>query len=156
MSRPAVTEQEMERALAGVAQALAEAQGRTFHMLGRLAGIPESTPSPPAATEFVLTRDHITLLRHANVTWSPQEWGGPQIDPKRPFGNGDLWKDVARILDWPAAADGDGYPYYDAAKAIHAELLTALEIVLRTSSFQPGRYVREAAWGSPWRWVSIS
>jgi len=157
-TRPVVTDKDLRRALEIIAADVGtQVQDRLQQILERLGGIPAVTAAPSPVTEFVLTSDHLTLLRHANVTWSAQEWGGPQIDPKRPFGNGDLWRDVARILGWPAAADPEAedgfYAHYDAAKALYGELLTALEIVLATASFQPGRYVRD---GGSWSWVASS
>ena len=156
-TRPVVTDHDMRRAIEVVAADADRVQGRLQQILERLGGIPARSAPPARVTEFVLTADHLTLLRHANLTWSAQEWGGPQIDPKRPFGNGDLWRDVARILGWPAAADPEAedgfYAHYDAAGAVYGELLTALEVVLETLSFQPGRYVRD---GESWSWVASS
>ena len=41
-------------------------------------------------TEFTLTVDHITLLNNMWVDWSDVEYGAPEIDPKRPYGNSDV------------------------------------------------------------------
>jgi len=130
---------------------MAEMAVHTRALLDRVAGVPAETDEPAAPVEFELRPDHVKLLRHANVTWSPLEWGSPQIDPKRPLGNSSLWQDVAEILGWPQP-DDDSYEGYDAARAIYGELLVALQIVLATGSFEPGRYVRDNRYDSRgWR-----
>jgi len=36
---------------------------------------------------FVLTENHIKLLRKAYVTWEDGDFGAPSIDTRRPYGN---------------------------------------------------------------------
>ena len=144
-TRPKVVDERAQQVIRDAAKMLQAAHARVQVLAGMLDGVPEYTEEPRAVTEFTLTADHIKLLRHANVGWDGVEWGAPEIDPKRPFGNGDMWKDVARILGWPPVegdeGDDDFYAYYDEARAIHGELGTALQIVLATGSFEPGSYV---------------
>lgn len=100
---------------------------------------------------FELRPEHIVLLRAANMHWNGIEFGAPTIDPKRPYGNSDAEKDIAALLGFPK--DGDGNPYGDwveAAIRIHAETSTALEVVLRTGSFEPGVYVTTSPYESDW------
>ncbi len=47
---------------------------------------------------FILTDEHVKLLRQANVSWDGCEFGAPGIDPKRPYGNGDVHSDIVEIL----------------------------------------------------------
>ncbi len=96
--------------------------------------------------EFILTQDHITLLRHANVSWNGMEFGAPGIDPKRPYGNGDVVSDVARLLNIEPIPTDDGETHWPLGttgrvNAIHQELLMALQVVLTSGEFVPGRYV---------------
>lgn len=103
---------------------------------------------------FDLLPEHVALLRAANVRWHEMEWGAPEIDGKRPYGNGDLTNDIANILGWEFLDTEDG-PMLSSARAAFARELhrgtdTALQIVLSTGSFEPGRYVA-SAYGRDWR-----
>jgi hypothetical protein len=103
---------------------------------------------------FTLTDEHLTLLRRANVRWGEMEWGAPEIDGKRPYGNGNLKDDVAGILGWELV-DAEGGPKLTMAQAnraleLHRETETALQIVLATGSFEAGDY-EASKYGRDWR-----
>ncbi len=90
--------------------------------------------------EFILTEQHIKLLSAAYVSWEHCEFGAPSIDCKRPYGNGDVFEDMAGILGIEIT---DSFPTPLDEKILfqlHKELKTALQIVLRTKSFEPGLY----------------
>jgi hypothetical protein len=75
-------------------------------------------------TEFTVTEDQLKLLRHAYVTsWDPGEgyYGAVGINSKRPYG-----------------------------KSVHVEAMVALQIVLATGEFRPGRYRRTATSSIDW------
>jgi len=103
-----------------------------------------------AAKEFTVTQDHLKLLRRAYVRWWYLENGAPGIDPKRPYGNSYVQRDIAEILEAP---DSD-WEWEDGEKAyvtpeaedrftrLHVETMTALQIVLATGESRPGRYKR--------------
>lgn len=97
---------------------------------------------------FILTEEHIKLLRRAYVSWDDCEFGAPSIDPKRPYGNGDVVRDIAEILGEKAktcprcgesleAIDDERY------RKLHTETQSALQIVLATGAFEPGAYEAE-------------
>jgi hypothetical protein len=92
---------------------------------------------------FVLKPEHITLLRQVNIGWDDTEFGAPQIDPKRPYGNSDVLRDIASILGLPGR-DQDSYQFPPGQEAVmaklHSETQTALAIVLQTGSFEPGTF----------------
>ena len=87
---------------------------------------------------FKLTEAHIKLLQRANISNSGMEWGSPAIDGKRPFGNGDLHRDIANILGLPY--DEDNESLRDYLMSVYKELGVALEIVLHNQTFTPGLY----------------
>ncbi len=92
---------------------------------------------------FVLTDTHIKLLRAANVSWGDCEYGAPAIDPKKPYGNGDVINDIAKIIGLPVTKsdDGEHHPVIaEALKRLHRETEIAFVIVLATGSFEPGTY----------------
>lgn len=90
---------------------------------------------------FTLTKDHIKLLRHAFVQWQDCETGAPEIDPKRPYGNSYVPEDVSEIIgyevDWDKGATEEQENYLI---KLHRETETALQIILFTGKFKPGKY----------------
>jgi len=90
---------------------------------------------------FVLTEEHLSLLRHAFVGWDDIEYGAPAIDPKRPYGNSSVALDIAEILGWEVAEDDElTQGQRDHARVLHEATRDALQIVLTTGSFEPGTY----------------
>lgn len=93
--------------------------------------------------QFKLTETHIKLLKNANVSWSDCEFGAPGIDCKRPYGNGDVHRDIANILGFPPS-DNEDEPYpepmLDYFDKLHQSLETALQIVLKVGEFKQGIY----------------
>lgn len=108
---------------------------------------------------FELTKEHVELLSNAYVDWEHGECGAPAIDPKRPYGNGDMERDVCQILGWfdyDDASDAEqelfsegGGKYeklWKRAEKIHLETETALQIILKFKTFKPGKFQRECSW----------
>lgn len=93
---------------------------------------------------FDLTEQHLKLFRRANVSWNDIEYGAPTIDGKRPYGNGDVPGDMRAILDLPDATDEE-------LRSLHKEMEIALQIVLCTGSFTPGKYVAEKYSSRSWQ-----
>lgn len=98
---------------------------------------------------FELTAEHVKLLRRMNVSWDDCEFGAPSIDPKRPYGNSSVARDVHDILGWayPSSNEDDDYMGNDGharAEQVHREMMTALQVVLATGSFEPGAYEADA------------
>jgi hypothetical protein len=86
------------------------------------------------ADRFTVTEDHRKLLRRLNIGYD--EWtegGAPEVDPKRPYGNGDLYGDMREILGRPDAPDGE-------LIELHKQMATVLQILVYTASLEPGEY----------------
>jgi hypothetical protein len=99
-------------------------------------------------SRFTITDDHLRLLRRANVSWDETEFGAPEIDCKRPYGNCDVLRDIAEILEIPdsewVGEDMDPLPGYEQRfLRLHVETAVALQIALSTGEFRTGRYMRE-------------
>lgn len=110
-----------------------------------------------ATTSFSLTHEHLTLLRNANVVWEPGECGAPAVDSKRPYGNGDVAKDVARLLEWTWDGEEMSDAMVERAERLHSETALALQIYLSLGHFKAGRYERAAGYGSrDWRLVEVA
>lgn len=102
---------------------------------------------------FIVTDEHIKLLRNAYVRWDDCEYGAPAIDPKRPYGNSSVEEDIINLLGWEK---GDRCPHcneyledisddlLDSAYTIHCETQTALQIFLFTGEMKPGCYRKVA------------
>jgi hypothetical protein len=106
--------------------------------------------------EFTVTDEHLRLLHRAYVWWDEAEFGAPSINPKRPYGNSNVFGDIAEILGVPdsAWADEELGPLPDAGwrfLRVHVETAIALQIALATGEFRTGRYVRDDKWDSR-RW----
>ena len=90
-----------------------------------------------AVSEFTVTEDHLKLLRHVHLYWDYGEgYGAPAIDPKRPYGNSDVERDIAEILDAPDSdwelLDGEvPHPTPDAQERftrLHVETMLVLHV----------------------------
>lgn len=92
---------------------------------------------------FTLTENHLKLLRRMNVGWQDTEYGAPEIDPKRPYGNSDVELDIAEILGWEVDEDGLSEFQSNDARKLHQETATALQVVLFTGKFKSGVYINE-------------
>jgi hypothetical protein len=97
--------------------------------------------------EFRLTQEHVTLLQHMYVEWSDVEYGAPEIDPKRPYGNSDVVDDICQMLGLETMPDSENEGEFvfshharRHAASLHLETETALQIVLATGSFRLGLY----------------
>lgn len=94
--------------------------------------------------EFVVTADHIKLLKAAVVRWDDSEFGAPAIDSKRPYGNSSVLLDIAEILGDEVNYEGDlEDAQYNRYTKTHYETATALQIFLNVGRMVPGRYVRD-------------
>jgi hypothetical protein len=101
--------------------------------------------------EFTLTEDHLKLLQKMWVGWSPCEFGAPEIDPKRPYGNSDVIGDIHKILTGTYSSRGDISEEMEKKyNKLHKEAKTTLQIVLSTQSFLPGRYRKIHPYGKDW------
>lgn len=93
---------------------------------------------------FHVTEEHLKLLRAANVQYEDGiEWGAAAIDPKRPYGNGDLYGDIARLVGIEPGPD-EYDPFTEAERermmGLHRDLATVLQIVLLVGRFEAGEY----------------
>lgn len=107
---------------------------------------------------FTVTEEHLKLIQRMWVGWQHCEFGAPEIDPKRPYGNGDVCGDIAEILGLdPRLMNEDDSQYdenmYDSLEALHLETKTALQICLSTQSFKAGLYQQEPYSGNEWELV---
>ena len=66
------------------------------------------------------------------VGWQDCEYGAPEIDPKRPYGNSDVEGDIAEILGWEVDEDnGLTEKQSEKAAALHQEMQGVIEYALK-------------------------
>lgn len=98
-------------------------------------------------TEFTITEDHLKLSRRMNVDYNAYtEFGAPCIDPKRPYGNSSVIRDLIEILHPNVECDEDGdFDDFLEARvcALHKEMQLVLQIWLCTGQIRIGTFVRE-------------
>ena len=96
---------------------------------------------------FELKEEHIKLLRKMCVGWDDCEFGAPSIDCKRPYGNSDVYNDIAKILEIEGTIVDDREVFsqeqINLMNEVHKETETALQIVLIIGEFRPGEYIAD-------------
>ena len=95
-----------------------------------------------------LKEEHLKLLRNVHIGWDKCEFGAPAIDCKKPYGNSDVYEDMAKILGIKGFEDSDGEISFSKEQVhcmdtLHRESMIALQIVLKTGNFEPGVYVAD-------------
>jgi hypothetical protein len=95
------------------------------------------TANWPREQRFVITADHLKLLRNLGFEYDASvEFGAPCVNPKRPYGNSDVYGDLREILN-----EGRPEPYSDEdLLRLHKQMTTVLQIIARTGRVATGRY----------------
>lgn len=108
--------------------------------------------------DFELRPEHLKLLCHAYIGWNNCEFGAPEIDPKRPYGNSQVLYDIAGILGLDMGNEDEGIPEEtkEVCRKLHRETRTALQIVLCCQTFEPGLYRATQYLSRSWRRVDDS
>ncbi len=86
--------------------------------------------------EFEVTKEHLKLLRHMYITWDESEFGAPAVDPKRPYGNSQVYDDMRAIL----GELGELYYPEEVLDLLHKQTAIALQIVLKTGKYKATKY----------------
>jgi hypothetical protein len=91
---------------------------------------------------FTITDSHLKLARHMYVGWCEDEYGAPEIDPKRPYGNSSVTEDILEIIGIPFKQYEGAIPesLTTFARELHESMEIAIQIFLCTGTFQVGEY----------------
>ena len=103
---------------------------------------------------FILTSEHLTLLRNLNISFTPMEeiktsdnLGVPVINAKRPYGSSDIYRDINKLLELGLVPNDEG-EFSEKEKEfmleLHRSMGDVLQIVLSTGSFESGIYEAKA------------
>ena len=106
----------------------------------------------PIINRFEVTEDHLKLIRGFYITYDPDtEFGAPEVDPKRPYGNSDVYDDIGEIL---GIIPEDGSDFSERQQKemlkLHKETATALQVIIHNGAFETGVYQRDN-----FRWYKI-
>lgn len=103
---------------------------------------------------FTVTGEHLKLAKQMNVGWQDCKYGAPEIDPKRPYGNGNVALGIAEILGWKVGDEDELTEEQERrAREIHKQMATVLQIGLQVGEFRDGLYKntnRNAPYGLTW------
>lgn len=112
-----------------------------------------------SVTEFELKQVHLDLLKETNIQWDDCEFGAPEIDPKRPYGNSNVEDDIADIIklsksnNWNEEEEQWTEKAFDYMEDLHRQTQIALEIVLHCQSFKLGKYKKLDVYSDKWVYV---
>ena len=99
---------------------------------------------------FVLTSDHVKLIRRLVIDWYAAHSGAPRIDYEKHFGAGDNYIEMARILgidhDMNGTFDSEQIKRFDSLKDDVFE--NATQIMLKYGQIEPGHYQLANIWQS--------
>ena len=104
---------------------------------------------------FTVTEDHLKLLPHLWFEYDNYtEFGAPIVDPKRPYGNSDVYGDIAEHLGIEGEEDHWGDVEFsreqkDYMLRVHKEMVTVLNIIVRNGGVEAGDY-EAAPYGENW------
>ena len=118
---------------------------------------------------FEIKEEHLKLLQRMYVGWDHCEFGAPEIDPKRPYGNSSVYQDMIKILGLTEIKEGvfkfsifgeewilkgedrfnlylegkDEWRLLEILNKLHKETRTALQICLARQKFEVGLFTAE-------------
>ena len=110
--------------------------------------------------EFTVTEEHLKLLKNLQFRYDDDiEFGAPAVDPKRPYGNSDVYCDIAEIIGLEPEGVEDAYgdrdftrDQLDYMKNLHKEMTTVLQILGASGEATPGTYT-SSNYGVDWNKV---
>jgi hypothetical protein len=133
------------------------------------------------ATEiiFEVKKEHLALLKNMSVGWQNCEFGAPEIDPKRPYGNSNVLQDMIEIFGVKEINEelfyfelfGEQFKIIGEDKfnlelegqdtlirvlnELHRETETVLQIALQTGMFKEGKY-KIKKYGTDWEYIGVT
>ncbi len=98
---------------------------------------------------FELTETHLKLIKRMTIHYNDScEFGAPEVDPKRPYGNSSVYYDIGEILGiTPTEGDPEDLEFSceqeDEMLKLHTETAQALQVIIASGSFDVGLYEAE-------------
>ena len=107
-------------------------------------------------TKFLVTKYHLRLLPYMSFRFDDEvEWGSVAADPKRPYGNGDLYSDMVEILGFEVDRDNNGYLVLSSEQEgylyrLHEEMAVVIQILVQHRGIEEGLYEKRMPYGRQW------
>lgn len=109
---------------------------------------------------FEITEDHMKLLARMSFSYNDYcEFGAPEVNPKRPYGNSAVYHDIAELIGIEPEEKSEYDGEYDFSEAqqksmlkLHKEMQTVLQIGANTKQFSAGKYTSDWT-GHKWKAV---
>lgn len=101
---------------------------------------------------FEITENHLKLAKQLYWEWESDAYSGyPAVNCKRPYGNSDVYDDVAEIIGLEKVEGDEGEMHWPKGtriicKRFHEEMATAMQIFTCTLSFESGIYIKKDAY----------
>ena len=102
--------------------------------------------------KFLVIESHVELLKNMYVGWQDAEYGAPEIDPKRPYGNSDVEEDICEILKFSKSSCRNCESTYTEdqvqyAASLHKDMKKVLQILVQhPTDFKIGEYQSKDGW----------
>lgn len=109
-----------------------------------------------ARETFEVTEEHLKLLSEAEWEFDDSMYeGAPGINLKRPYGNGDVVRDICEAIGEKPFKSYEGEEHwskkqYEKAMRLHHELPVVLSIICQTRQVRPGMYRATRDYGTGW------
>lgn len=104
--------------------------------------------------QFTITEEHLKLIRRLQFD-NRSDCAAPSIDIKRPYGNSDVYRDIADIVGIPQPnrdRDEDFSPeQYRQMDKLNRGVTLALTIGVLTGGFAAGRYIATDQYSGDWK-----
>lgn len=108
--------------------------------------------------KFTVTEDHLKLIRRLQFD-NESSWGAPSIDHKRPYGNSDVFRDIADIVGIPQPnreRDKDfTKEQYSRMRTLNLGVVVALQIFVATGRMLAGEYVASNEYTKDWKLIDV-
>ena len=111
---------------------------------------------------FHVTEEHIKLMKRLHIGWCDDEYGAPEVDHKRPYGNSDVEEDMKTILNLSSNKcphceevldDSDDEKANNLVASLHKDMQTVLQILVQNNGIKIGVYKNKEKYGNDWGFV---
>lgn len=100
---------------------------------------------------FTVTENHLKLIRQLEFE-NDGSCGAPSIDYKRPYGNSDVYRDIAKTIGMKCDQEFTDQQIGEMNR-LNKQVVTALRICIATGAFVAGHYSGTSFYPSDWKLI---